>query len=167
MKPALLVIDVQKQFFKINEETSQSLKDAMEYIQAATKMFREKKLPVVYIQHQDKANGLVPGYEGFDLPAEFDVQPEDIRITKIYGNSFNGTGLKEKLTELGVDTVILTGFCAEYCVLSTARGAEDVDLNPLVLRGSLASGSKENIRFVENVNDLISWGALRVLLKTL
>lgn len=52
-------------------------------------------------------------------------------------------------------------------MLSTCRGAEDVDLNPIIIRGSLASGDSENIRFVEKVNDVISVGALKTILAAL
>lgn len=161
MKPALLVIDVQKAFFDIDAATTQSLNNAIEYINAAIAMFREKGLPVICVQHMNKEDGLVPGTEGFDLPEALKILPTDLHIVKTYGNSFNKTPLEGELRKLGVDTVIVTGFCAEYCVLSTCRGAEDVDLMPIVLRGSLASGSAENIRFVESINDVISYQALK------
>lgn len=117
------------------------------------------------MQHMEKEDGLVPGTEGFDLPEALKILPTDLHIVKTYGNSFNKTPLEEELRKLGVDTVIVTGFCAEYCVLSTCRGAEDVDLMPIVLRGSLASGSAENIRFVESINDVISYRALKKVLE--
>jgi len=164
MKPALLVIDVQKAFFDIDPATTQSLNSAIEYINAAIAMFREKGLPVISVQHMEKEDGLVPGTAGFDLPDTLKILPSDLHIVKTYGNSFNKTPLEEELRKLGVDTVIITGFCAEYCVLSTCRGAENIDLTPIILRGSLASGSTENTRFVENVNDVISYGALKQVL---
>ena len=40
MKPALLVIDVQKEFFKRSPITAQSLDSAIEYINAAIALFR-------------------------------------------------------------------------------------------------------------------------------
>ena len=164
MKPALLVIDVQKAFFDIGPATTQSLDSAIEYINAVIPMFREKGLPVICVQHMDKGDGLVPGTDGFDLPDKLKILPSDLHIVKTYGNSFNKTPLEEELRKLGVDTVIITGFCAEFCVLSTCRGAEGVDLTPIILRGSLASGSQENIRFVESINDVISYGALKKVL---
>ena len=165
MKPALLVIDVQKAFFDIDAATTQALNNAIEYINAAIAMFREKGLPVICVQHMEKEDGLVPGTEGFDLPEALKILPTDLHIVKTYGNSFNKTPLEGELRKLGVDTVIVTGFCAEYCVLSTCRGAEDVDLMPIVLRGSLASGSAENIRFVESINDVISFQALKKVME--
>jgi nicotinamidase-related amidase len=164
MKPALLVIDVQKQFFKFSPTTAQSLDDAIEYINAAIELFREKDLPIICIQHVDEENGLVPGEEGFELPESLSVLPSDLHIHKTYGNSFNKTPLKEELQELDVDTVVITGFCAEYCVLSTYRGAQDLDLTPIILRGSLASSVLENIKFVESISDIVSYGSLKKIL---
>jgi nicotinamidase-related amidase len=164
MKSALLVIDVQKQFFKTSPTTAQSLNDAIEYINAAIEIFREKHLPIICIQHVDEENGLVPGQEDFELPETLNILPSDLHIHKTYGNSFNKTPLAERLQELELDTVIVTGFCAEYCVLSTYRGAQDLDLTPIVLRGSLASSIPENIKFVESISDIVSYGSLKKIL---
>jgi len=92
------------------------------------------------------------------------LEPQDLHVVKTYGNSFTKTGLAEKLRELGVDTVIITGFCAEFCVLSTCRGALDHDFTPIILKGSLASDNQEHIRFVEEISETISYGALKTLL---
>ncbi len=164
MKLALLVIDVQKAFFKINPTTAQSLNEAIEYINAAIALFRAKQLPIICIQHLDQEENLVPGEEGFELPEPLDILPSDDHIHKTYGNAFIKTALKNTLQELDVDTPLITGFCAEYCVLSTYRGAQDVDLSPLILRNSLASMIPENINFVERINDIISYGALKKII---
>ncbi len=164
MKPALLVIDIQKQFFDLSPEFASSLKDAMEYINAAIDIFREKDLPVVCIQHMQPKMDLVPGKEGFDSPDDLKVLPTDLHIHKTKGSAFVNTDLQVKLEEMGVDTLIMTGFAAEYCLLSTYRGAQDLDLNPIVLRGSLASENLEHIQFVEKISDIISYGALKHIL---
>jgi nicotinamidase-related amidase len=164
MKPALLVIDVQKAFYQRDAITTQSLKDAMEYINYAINLFRQQELPIICIQHVDPADNLIPGVEGFDLPDALKILPTDLHIHKTYGNAFCKTPLEKYLVDLGVDTVFLTGFCAENCVLSTCRGAEDLDLTPILIRGSLASGILENIRFVENINAIISIEALEKVL---
>lgn len=167
MKPVLFVIDVQKAFFSISPTTAQSLENAIEYINAAIALFREKQLPVICIQHIDEADKLVPGEEVFEIPEKLNILPSDMRIHKTYGNAFTKTPLAERLRELGADTVIITGFCAEYCILSTYRGAQDDDLTPIILRNSLASSNLENITFVENINDIISYTALKKVLESL
>jgi nicotinamidase-related amidase len=164
MKPALLVIDIQNEFFNLNQVCSDSLKTAIECINAAIGLFRKKNLPIVAIQHKSEEEGLVPSKSGFDVPQSVKLESQDTRIVKTYGNSFTKTGLAEKLRELGVDTVIVTGFCAEYCVLSTYRGAQDCDFTPIILRGSLASDNAEHIRFVEEITETLSLGALKTLL---
>ena len=165
MKPALLIIDVQQAFFNISPATAQSLDQAIETINAAIALFREKNLPIICIQHMDEGDKLVPGQEGFDLPDKLKILPSDLHIHKTYGNSFIKTPLESKLRELGVDTIIITGFCAEYCVLSACRGAESYDLTPIILRESLASVVPENIRFVESISDVISYEALKKVLE--
>lgn len=165
MKPALLVIDVQKAFFGLDPVMTQSLNHAIDYINAALALFRDKQLPVICVQHIDTGDNLVPGQEGFDVPESLHILPSDVHIHKTYGNAFNKTPLTETLRDLGVDTVIITGFCAEYCVTSAYRGALDLDLTPVILRSSIASGSLENIKFVENIHDSVTFGALKKFLE--
>ena len=164
MKAALLIIDVQKEFSKMNQACSDSLKSAIEYINGAIALFRKKNFPIVVVQHKEEEQGLVPGNPGFDVPESLKLESQDLRIVKTHGNSFTKTGLAEKLREFGVDTVIVTGFCAEYCVLSTYNGAQDCDFKPIILRSSLASDNAEHIRFVEEITETVSLGALRTLL---
>jgi nicotinamidase-related amidase len=162
MKPALLVIDIQKAYFR--PDTQSSLDQAIEYINAAIDLFRNKHLPVVSVQHMDREDGHVPGSPGYDMPESLKIAPDDLHIHKEYGSAFVNTPLADELKKLGVDTLILTGFCAEHCVLSTCRGAEGFDFTPILLRDSLASPSTRNIAFVESINDVISLGALEKLL---
>lgn len=162
MKPALFVIDIQNAYFKPASQAS--LHDAIEYINAAIDIFRKKSLPIISIQHMDREDGHIPGSHGFDNPESLKIKADDLHIHKEYGNAFCKTHLEEELKKISVDTVILTGFCAEYCVLSTYRGAKDLDLTPILLRNSLASPSARNIRFVESISDVVSLGALEKFL---
>jgi nicotinamidase-related amidase len=164
MKPALLIIDVQNKFFKINQACSDSLNSAIEYINASIALFRTKGYPIFIIQHKDEKEGLLPDTPDFALPKTLNVESRDPRVTKTYGNSFNKTPLATQLQELGVDTVIITGFCAEYCILSTYRGAQDQDLKPIILRNAIASDNAEHIAFVEGISETITYGALKTLL---
>lgn len=164
MNPVLFVIDVQKDFFDIDAKTTQSLNEAVEVINNAIKFFRERHFPIISIQHKEEEDNLVPGRKGVDLPDELDIRNDDLNIHKIYQNAFNKTELESELRKLDADLLILTGFCAEYCVLSTYRGAKDLDFKPILLHGALASGSQKYIRFVESVSEVVSLQALKYLL---
>jgi len=163
MNMALMVIDLQKAYYRGTPKDSMDA--ACVYVNAALGAFRKKGLPVVWVQHIDEEDGSVPGASGFDLLDALEPLDGEYRVEKRYGNAFTKTGCGEYLRGLGVDTVIMTGYCAEYCVLSTCRGAKDIDLTPILLRGSLASGVEEHIRLVERINDVVSYGALMKMLE--
>ncbi len=165
MKPALMVIDMQKAWYK--GASRASMDAACSYVNAAVAAFRARGLPVVWVQHIDEDDEAVPGAPGFDLIDALKPLEGEPRIEKRYGNAFTKTGCRDLLAGLGVDAVVLTGYCAEYCVLSTCRGAADLDLTAILLRGALASGVEKHIRFVERVNDVVSLGALMAIIKPL
>jgi nicotinamidase-related amidase len=163
MKMALLVIDLQKAYY--HGADAASMDSAAEYINAILPLFRGRGLPIAWIQHIDEGDGAIEGQSGFDFIDALAPLSGEARISKRYGNAFNKTGLADLLAEERVDTVVVTGYCAEYCVLSTCRGAKDLDLAPVILRGAIASGNAENLAFVERVNDLVSYRFLAKLLK--
>jgi nicotinamidase-related amidase len=58
----------------------------------------------------------------------------------------------------------MTGFCAEFCVLSTYRGAKDLDYFPVILKNGIASTEEPNKEFVEKISETITAGMLMKLL---
>lgn len=165
MKPALLIIDVQNQFFATSPATADSLNEAINGINEAIGLFREKALPIICIQNVNPAENLVPGTPDFDVPESIDLRPTDTRIQKRYTNAFNKTSLMEQLEEQGVDTVIVSGYCAGYCVLSTYRGAEDRDLKAIMLHGAIASNEPSTIPVVESFGTSMTVDALKQALQ--
>jgi nicotinamidase-related amidase len=164
MRVAFLILDVQKAFFEIDADTAVSLRSAVKTINSAMAVFRKHELPILCVQHRNDSADLVPGRLGFDISDSLDIAAGDIRIVKTHGNVFRNTDCTACLRGLGVDTVVIAGFSAEQCVLSTCRGAEDEGLNPILLRGGLASEKPDRIRFVEEINEVVSLGALSALL---
>ncbi len=152
MNLALMIIDLQKAYY--NDENKHSIDSACEYINAILPLFRKANLPVFWVQHISDPDGVVPGANGFELIDLLQPEEGEYRIHKKYGNTFNKTNCLDIMNEKKVDTVILTGYCAEYCVLSTYRGAKDHDLTPIILRNSLASNTPQNIKFVEKAPEV-------------
>lgn len=165
MRPALLVVDIQTAFFSRDTVTAVSLGQAVEYTNAAMPLFRAKGLPVVCVIHEDPEDGLVPGSLGFEPHESLRFEPGDLRIVKRTGSAFAGdTKLGKRLRALDIDAVVIAGYCAEYCVLSTCRGARDEGFKAMLLRDALASGHPERIPLVEAINDGLSFGVLQYLL---
>jgi len=158
MKPALLVIDMQKAYR--NGPSARSMDAVCDCINAAAELFRKKRLPVLWIQNRDEPGGATPGKPGFDIVEGLRPLDGEPRVAKDYNNSFNRTDCKKILDSRGVDTVIVAGYAAEHCVFATCSGARDLDLSAIILRGGVASAVEENIGFVERISDVISYGAL-------
>lgn len=163
MRFGLMIIDLQKAYYE--GDSKKSMDSASEYINAIIPLFRKKKLPIIWIQDIDDEDGVVPGTEGFDLIECLEPEKDDYRIHKKYGNGFNKTKLVDILKEENIQTLIVTGYSAEYCVLSTYRGALDYDLTPVLLKNGIASGNQSNIKFVEDISDIISYNILKKLLE--
>ena len=163
MNLALLVIDMQKAFLKGNSKNS--IENAAEYINYTVSLFRETNKKVIWIQDEDEEDGNINGTEGFEIIDLLSPLQNEKRIIKHYGNSFNKTELLEYILGEKIDTIIITGYCGEHCILSTYRGALDNDLTPILLKNAIASGNNENIKFVENINDIITIKILEKIIK--
>lgn len=162
MKMGLMIIDMQKEFY-VGQTLSQ-MDRAAEYINAVIPLFTEKNLPIIWVQDVDEEDGVVPGTAGFEFIESLTPPENGIRIHKRYGNSFNKTDCDKILKEHEIDTLVLTGFCAEYCVLSTYRGAKDLDYFPIILKNGIASTTETNKEFVENISETITYGTLKKVL---
>jgi nicotinamidase-related amidase len=162
MKLALLVIDLQKAWR--GPKSAASMDSARDTVNAVLPMFRKRGLPVAWIQHVDEAEGCVEGSEDFALIEGLEPLAGEARVVKRYGNSFNKTDLARVLREAGADTLMLAGYCAEWCVLSTYRGALDLDFLPFLLEAGTASGDEENHRFVRKICDVIPFELVKKLL---
>jgi len=163
MKLALIVIDVQKAYH--HGPSKKSMDSACEYINAAIDLFRKHNLPIIWVQDSDEEDGVVPGTVGYELIDSLTPLKGDYHVNKFYGNAFNKTDLASYLEEKGIDTPLLTGYCAEYCVLSTYRGALDVDLSPILLRGAIATGNDKHLDMVMEISDVMSFGVLQNILE--
>jgi nicotinamidase-related amidase len=162
MKLALMIIDMQKEFYV--GRTKEQMDRAAEYINYILPKFEEKKLPIIYVQDIDEGDGVVPGTVGFEIIDSLAPKRDSAVIHKKYGNSFNKTEVDKILKDAGVDTVVITGFCAEFCVLSTYRGAKDLDYFPVILKNGIASTDEQNKEFVEKISETITAGMLEKLL---
>ncbi|MDD1767433.1 MAG: cysteine hydrolase [Methanomassiliicoccales archaeon] len=164
MKPALLVIDIQNKWLKSSPGLMLSLEQRIEVINSAIALFRKKGLPIVRVYHVDEAEGPWQGTEEFDFLPSIEVLETDARVIKNYPNAFNRTELEDVLAREEIDSVILCGLSATCCVLATYVGAEDRDLHPFFLRGGVAAGSEEKVRFAEEIFETLSVGALTQIL---
>ena len=162
MKPALIVVDMQKEYYA--PQTKELMDRAVEHINYLIPMFEERGLPIIWVQDIDEEGGVVPGEDNFEVIDGLKPAADAVRIHKKYGNSFNKTELDAVLKDHSVDTPVVTGFCAEFCVLSTYRGAKDLDYFPIILKNGIASTDESRTRFVEDISETVTCGVLAKML---
>ncbi len=125
MKRALLVIDVQNEYFtgkvKITHPPG-SLENILKVMDCA----REHGIPVIIVQHtapQQDSPVFRKGTDAWELHPEIAARKHDFLIEKNLPGSFTGTGLESWLRENRVDTVVISGYMTQMCCDTTARQA--------------------------------------------
>jgi len=129
MSTALILIDIQKDYFHGGR---MELVGSIEAAGAAERLlgaFRKASWPIYHIQHisiQPTATFFVPGTTGAKIyPSVAPLSDEPI-ITKNYPNSFRDTDLLSQLTENGITQLLLCGMMTSMCVDATVRAAFDL-----------------------------------------
>ena len=128
MKTALLVIDIQKDYFPGGKFPLVNPEEAANMAYMLLQCFREHGGHHVHIQHiaiKPDATFFIRGDVGsdiHDLVAHFEGEPI---VYKHYPNSFRETNLLEMLKGWGIERVVVTGMMTHMCVDATARAAAD------------------------------------------
>lgn len=129
-KPALVVIDVQNDYFEGGAFPLWNTEQTLAATETAIRGARAKGIPVVCVQHI--ANGpspfFNPGTEGVKIHERVRAAAGNAPIVaKQHADAFEGTTLYETLQGLGVDELIVCGMMTQNCVTHTAisRRADD------------------------------------------
>ncbi len=125
MSEALLVIDVQNEYFTGNVPVTYPHGSLVAILQAMDAA-HAARMPVIVIQHANRAAGavtFVPGTSGFELHPEVAKRPQDLLVEKTLPGSFTGTNLEAWLKEHQIDTVTIAGYMTQMCCDTTARQA--------------------------------------------
>lgn len=121
MTSALILIDLMPRIVA-NPLAPHTGEEVLERGRRLADAFRASGRPVVLVRVDRPGVAEQPPGSGF---ADDLVRPGDILIVKRTIGAFHGTGLDEKLRELGVDTLVFGGLVTTMGVESTARAASD------------------------------------------
>lgn len=161
MKPALLVIDVQKCYLPMMVPEDTVL--AMPRINWAIRLFHEKGLPIIRVYHDDPGKYPEPGDADFEFPKHLCVTDKDPKIIKNYGDAFHNTELAKKLKKLEANTVFLCGLSATGCVLATYIEASENDFKAFMIKDAMISGNATHTSQIEEIFNTISLGTLKFM----
>lgn len=162
MHPALLVIDIQKQFMPMMDKRDTAI--PMYAINAYIDLFRKNGFPIIRIYHSDKDYGPFPGTPEFEFPEEVTILPDDPKVIKTYGNGFNKTDLEKILRNKGVNTLFLCGLSSVGCVLATFMGANDLDFKAFLIKDAMMSHNADYTNSIEEIFGALGYDAVTVMI---
>ena len=142
MTIALLLIDIQNDYFPGGKMELQGSLEASLRAREILAFFREKNLPVVHIQHvavRPGATFFLPDTEGVKIHPNVEPWPGEVVFQKNYPNSFRGTPLLDHLRDNGMDKVVVGGMMTHMCVDATVRAAFDYGLEVTVVHDACAT----------------------------
>ena len=127
MKEALLIIDVQNDYFEGGACELHNAREAEDHIIDLIKESRELGRHIIYIKHINQLDDdfFVEGTYGCEISERVKPLPTDTVIIKYCPNSFLGTELNDCLRSLGVEKLIVCGMMTHMCVDTTVRAAMD------------------------------------------
>ncbi len=125
MKKALLVIDVQNEYFD-GELPIEYPENSFENIIRAVDSANQKNVPVIVVQHTSSdiySPTFQKGSRGWEIHEDVLKRDHDIIIEKNLPGSFTGTQLESYLLENDVKKVAICGYMTQMCCDTTARQA--------------------------------------------
>lgn len=143
---ALLLIDIQNDYFPGGRFELDRSDAAATQARAALDFFREANLPVVHVRHESVQPGatfFLPGTAGAEIHARVAPRPGEAVVLKHHPNSFRETDLQERLKALEVKHLVVAGMMTLMCVDATVRAAADLGYTVTVLSDACAARSLE------------------------
>lgn len=142
MKTALLIIDIQKDYFEGGKYPLVKPLDAAKNAYVLLQCFREHGGQHIHIQHislEPDATFFIKGDSGSDIHdvvAHFEGEPI---VYKHESNSFLNTNLLELLKNWEIERVVICGMMTHLCVDATARAASDLGFHVIVAEDACAT----------------------------
>ncbi len=146
MADALVVIDIQNEYFPGGAIPLPNAAGAAGRAAEAIESARAAGLPVVHIRHEepDSNEYFVPGSRGAETNAAVVPAEGETVIVKHHPNSFLETDLAERLKDLGATRVAFCGMMTSMCVDATVRAAADLGLEPVLVDDACAAPDLEH-----------------------
>lgn len=129
---ALIVIDIQNDYFAGGRLPLVGSELAALQAQNLLEQFRLKGKPVIHIQHvaaRADATFFLPDTPGVQIYKSVEPIAGEIVLQKNFPNSFRGTGLHAELTRLEVKELLFVGMMTHMCIDTTVRAAFDLGYN--------------------------------------
>ncbi|MRI35044.1 cysteine hydrolase [Endozoicomonas sp. OPT23] len=138
-KQALIVIDIQNDYFSEGKYPLYQTELTAEKNLEAIALANEKNIPVIHIQHlvsPELGEGLFfyDNSKGAEIHKDImAASPDSPVVVKRHADCFEKTNLEELLQDMEVEEILLTGMMTHNCVTHTALSPAAAKYNPKVI----------------------------------
>ena len=142
MKPTLILIDIQRDYFPQGKMEVTGALDAARQAGKLLDCFRKNRLPVFHVQHISTRPGatfFLPNTSGIAIHDAVAPLPGETIIEKHFPNSFRDTSLDERLASTGTRDLVICGMMSHMCIDTTVRTAFDKGYTCLVAHDACAT----------------------------
>ena len=142
MKSALILIDLQNDYFPGGAMELAGMTQAAANAQKVLAACRQARRPIFHVQHLALGPGATffrPDTPGVEIHESVRPLPGEALIQKHYPNAFRDTGLLEALKNTGVEELIICGAMSHMCVDATTRAAFDFGFSLTVIHDACAT----------------------------
>ncbi|HEY7560754.1 MAG TPA: cysteine hydrolase family protein [Gaiellaceae bacterium] len=142
MADALVVIDIQNEYFPGGANPLPDSAGAAERAAEAIGAARAAGLPVIHVRHEELESeewGFVPGTPTAETHPSVAPAPGESVIVKHHANALLETDLADRLEAAGASRVAFCGMMTSMCVDATVRAAADHGLDALLIEDACAA----------------------------
>jgi nicotinamidase-related amidase len=142
MKTALILVDIQNDYFAGGRMELDGMDTAGEKAGQLLTFFRDNQWPTFHIQHISNYEGatfFLPDTKGVEIHAAVKPRPDEPVIQKHFPNSFRSTPLLDALKSAGVENVVICGAMSHMCIDATTRAAADFGFGCTVIHDACAT----------------------------
>jgi nicotinamidase-related amidase len=144
VKTALLIIDVQNDYFPNGKmELNNSINVSIN-IKELLNHFRSRLMPILHIQHisiKPGATFFLPDTPGVEFHDNVKPQAGEKVFVKYFPNSFRDTKLHDYLKESDISRLVIAGMMTHMCVDTTVRAAYDLGYECIIAGDCCATKS--------------------------
>jgi nicotinamidase-related amidase len=142
MKTALILIDIQNDYFSGGRMELEGPLKAAAQARTLLDFFRQQSWPTIHIQHiatRPGASFFLPDTGGAEIHASIAPLSGEKVIVKHFPNSFRETNLLEHLKELSTERLVICGMMTHMCVDASVRASVDYGYLVLVAADACAT----------------------------
>jgi nicotinamidase-related amidase len=141
MADALVVIDIQNEYFPGGALTLPNAEGAAQQAAKVIEASRAAGIPVIHVRHEEPGSDewFVPGSRGVEINDAVSPADGEPVIVKHHPNSFLETDLASRLAAAGASRVAFCGMMTSMCVDATVRAAADLGLEPVLVDDACAA----------------------------